>query len=799
MKSVRHPAVALWLVLVVVCTVVISRAQFTADFSAFLPANPTQEQQVLVDQLRDGVVSRLVLLGIEGADADTRARISQALARQLRASALFVTVNNGELTTQERDRTLLFKYRYVLSPAVDAERFTVPGLHKAIGESIDLLASPAGLLIKPLLLRDPTGEFMQIVDQLSAGDRPASSSGVWASRDGARALLLVQTAAAGSDTDGQQAAITAISAAYEGVRAEGNNTSVTTNLVMSGPGVFSVRSRTSIHDEVVRLSTLGMAVIIALLLIIYRSATTLVLGMLPVVSGVLVGIAAVSLAFGSVHGITLGFGTTLIGEAVDYSIYLFVQSGHARVSNEIRFRDWVVSSWPTVRLGLFTSVIGFSTLLLSGFPGLAQLGLYSISGLIAAAVVTRFVLPVVLPRHFQVRDVARIGGLLSRWVQRAMVLRWAVVGLFVIACVVIFVERATLWNSELSALSPLESQDLALDARLRHDLGAPDARYVIVVRADDLETTLQSTELVSVQLRRLVNAGTLSGFESPSLYLPSLAAQRARRAALPDDAELARRLKAASADLPLRAERLTPFLADVAEARNNPPLQRTDLTESSFASALDALLLHDASQWSAFLPLRLPQTVTANMEYDPAPIRAALAAAGQPGALFIDLKHESDYLYAGYLREAISLSVAGLVAILVLLFVTLRSPLRVARVVAPLLVAVVVVVAVLVETGHRLTILHLVGMLLIVAVGSNYSLFFDRRSNTPATRLDAEHTLASLLFANVATVSGFGVLAFSSVSVLQALGSTVGLGAILALVFSAMLAAAPKVDHEHTN
>ena len=30
--------------------------------------------------------------------------------------------------------------------------------------------------------------------------------------------------------------------------------------------------------------------------------------------------------------------------------------------------------------------------------------------------------------------------------------------------------------------------------------------------------------------------------------------------------------------------------------------------------------------------------------------------------------------------------------------------------------------------GIRLTILHLIGMLLIVAVGSNYALFFDRRA-----------------------------------------------------------------------
>ena len=136
------------------------------------------------------------------------------------------------------------------------------------------------------------------------------------------------------------------------------------------------------------------------------------------------------------------------------------------------------------------------------------------------------------------------------------------------------------------------------------------------------------------------------------------------------------------------------------------------------------------------------------------------------------------------------MSGAGFAAIVALLFATLRSLVRVARVVAPLAVAVMVVVAALVATGHHLTIFHLVGMLLIVAVGSNYSLFFDRWSS--ALRVDSGHMLASLLFANVATVAGFGVLAFSPVPVLQALGSTVAPGAVLALIFSAMLAKVPE-------
>ena len=55
-------------------------------------------------------------------------------------------------------------------------------------------------------------------------------------------------------------------------------------------------------------------------------------------------------------------------------------------------------------------------------------------------------------------------------------------------------------------------------------------------------------------------------------------------------------------------------------------------------------------------------------------------------------------------------------------------------------------------------------------------------------------TYASLLFANVATVLGFGLLAFSSVPVLQAMGVTVAPGVILALIFSAVFA---RTDPAH--
>jgi predicted exporter len=173
---------------------------------------------------------------------------------------------------------------------------------------------------------------------------------------------------------------------------------------------------------------------------------------------------------------------------------------------------------------------------------------------------------------------------------------------------------------------------------------------------------------------------------------------------------------------------------------------------------------------------------------DIAPVRAALAGYPAGSVVVFNVGQETDALYGSYLREAIRLSLLGFAAIVVLLLVALRNPARVARVIAPLLLAVLCVSALLVAAGTALTILHLVGLLLIVAVGSNYALFFDR-CVADAERAQLPRTLASLLIANASTVIGFGVLAFSSVPVLHALGTTVAPGTVLALLFAALLSA----------
>ena len=776
MRRAAGAATLIWVLLVLVAVVVVARATYVADLSAFLPRTPSPQQRLLIEQLREGPAAHLIIVALQGADARTRARGSTRLARLLASDPAFVAVNNGDAARLERDREFLFRHRYLLSEDVTRQRFTAQGLRAAISDSLDRLASPEGLLVKPLFARDPTGELLGIIDSLGPGQAPHTTEGVWSSPDGTRALLLVQTRAAGSDTDAQQAACEAIRRAFAAVPAAlpvGQGGAL--RLLMSGPPVFAVASRAIIKSEVVRLSSISAALIVVLLLAVYRSLPALLLTLVPVASGALAGVACVAAGFGAVHGITLGFGITLIGEAVDYSIYLFIQAA-------ADFRHLV---WPTIRLGVLTSICGFAALLPSAFPGLAQLGLYSIAGLIAAALVTRFVLPAWRQRVHPIRDLTAAGAALARFLERAASARAALVLVPVLSATVLYAHRGALWSRELASLNPVSLADQALDERLRADAGVPDVRFLAIASGPDREAALAAAQTLSERLAPLVESGVIGGFESPARFLPPLATQRARRDALPAALELRARLTTALSGLPVRAAVLEPFIDDVEAARHAPPVTPADLAGTSLGAAVDALLVKGSGGWSALLPVSATSGDLSSAAV--AQLRAAVAADPAAHAAVLDLKGEADRLYTGYLSAALRLALAGFAAIVLLLVIALRSLARMLRVVLPLALSVLAVVGLLAAAGRQLTILHVVGLLLTVAVGSNYALFFDRTRAQPHTG-SVPRTLASLLVANLATVVAFGVLAVSRVPVLAHLGSTVAPGALLALLFSGMLA-----------
>jgi predicted exporter len=702
--------------------------------------------------MRSGVASRLLLVAVGGADEERLAQASASMATKLRASGLFASVQNGGDEGLRVDREAFMNYRYVLTPA-NGERFSAAALRASLESALAELATQSAGPLRSTLPRDPTGELRRIFERLPATS-PARRGGVWFTADGKRALLVAETVAGGFDAVAQEQAIHAVVQSVEGQF----------RIEVTGPGVFAAASRAAIERDAWLLSLASGTLVLLLLLRIYRRPGVVALCFVPVVSGLAVGTAAVSLAFGNVHAITLGFGATLIGEAVDYPSYACLNAGPGESLKRALERIW-----PTLRLAVLTTVLGGLTMLLSSFAGLAQLGLLSMTGVLVAGLVTRDVVPTLAGARPVTDRAFGVPAPLERATLGARRLAPLVWLLAAGAAAVLILHSSELWEDDLAAMNPVPERLKAADRELRRELGAPDVRYLILVQAPDRETALQGAEALEGKLDELVRQQVIRGSDLATRYVPSLAEQKRRLAALPDAATLRTNLEQALDGLPFQRGVFEPFLRDVEQSRGRGPLGESDLRGSVLGIKLQTLVVPAGSGWAVLVPLY------------------GVADAQKLGSEvpLLDLKAESERLLAGYRLETLRLTALGMGAIVLVLAFGLRNARAVLQVVVPVALALLITAAILQLAGQRLTVFHLIAMLLVMGIGLNYSLFFDHPEQNALLR---RRMLFALFVTCATTLLAFATLAFSSNPVLHAIGLTVSVGAVAAFVASAALA-----------
>lgn len=762
----KHIALLAWLLLTLAgAGFIATRLNISSDLTAFLPKTQSPIERILVSQLRDGVASRLVLIAIEGSDAASLAHASKVMAQTLHGSPQFTYVNNGDVRLSVSERKYVFTHRYLLSSALTSpDYFSVDNLRAKLQESLRDLASPAGNFIKPLLPYDPTGETLSIAQAWIPKKGPVMRDGVWFSEDGRRTLLLAETRAPAFEIESQRTAQAIIKNTFAQLRLKD------ARLVLSGPSVFAVQAKDAIHGDAVKLSIIASLAVALILLLSYRSWRLLLLGTLPVISGIMAGIIAVALGFGTVHAITLGFGVTLIGEAIDYPTYLFTQRSEKENLAETLYRIW-----PTLRLAILTTVFGNLALLASSFTGLAQLGLFSIVGIATAGLVTRWVLPHLAPARFTFPPSRFIAPSLVRAAAFATRLRYFLFALIAASAIFLIWQREHLWDNDLANLSPISAEGKQLDARLRAEMGAADLRYLIVVTAPTQEATLQKSEALLPVLTRWSEQNLISGFDMAALYFPSAATQASRQNAIPDPRILRNSMQAALQSLPFQPNLFEPFLHEIAEAKARPPLHLSDLAGSGLYFKVRSLLTEQDGQWVALVPLQGVQNA-ARLEQE-------ISTPGADSVIFLDLKSKSNQMVNSYRAENLKLSGMGLLLILVLLSLGLKSVPMALRVITPPVFAVIVTIASLALLGEKISLFHLVSLLLVIGIGLNYALFF----NLPREK-DNLSTEFSIVVCNLTTLITFGILYFSHTPVLHGIGMTVAIGAFLSLIFSAILA-----------
>ncbi len=751
-----------------------------ADVTVLMPDRQSGELGLLLQAMQEGPANRVILIALELASGElplkTPGPLSRAMKVELRNTVLFEQILNGEVPLDDAALRPFFEHRYRLNPPLDPAGFSAAGLRTALENLFERLQGFGAPLIEGIMGADPTLRSFNVAALWSPTTSAVKRQGVWVSGDSRRVLLLATTAEAGFDSPRQHATILAIQAAAAKLEASFGPL----RLTYSGPSVIAVESRQRGESESQRLMLLSVPLIAGILFLFFRRLAVLLLASLPLVAGFLTGAALVAAIFGFVHVTTLGFGAILIGVAVDYPLHLLA---HLRADNPARRAAHRI--WPALFLGAATTIVGFLPLVFSSFPGVAQLGVFTIGGLAAAAGTARWLLPYVIPVAIALPR-PRANWATMGLFQRPQRLRPFALAFGALSLGFLMIRGPDLWQRDIAALSPIPESLQAMDRDLRRNLSVASPRHLLIIAGDTVEEVLQRSGALIPHLETLTANGVIEAYELAARYIPSMAEQRFRLAAIPDTGALRANLAWAQSSLPFTSGAFEPFLNAVEAARLAGPIEPADIDAPLLRLRLESLLLRGEGGYRGLVLLRGLR--------NPDELREALPTEELAGVRYLDIKEATQGLMDDYRAETLLWAAVGGGLALVLLLAAIRSPKGVAEVFLPVGLSVPITAAAMSLTGGGLTIFHLLALLMVAGLGIDYAVFLRRSAEAGAEEVrERGDDLRAVCLCALTSFAVFALLASASIPLLSQIGSTVALGSVLSFIFG-LAFAVPRQD-----
>jgi predicted exporter len=728
------------------------------DILAMLPAEQDSAAiAAATNQSRHAFVDEVLML-VSGDDVPATRAGAQAAADAASAAGL-KSDDSGQ--TLDRLLSIYQKHRYALLDETAAKRLSTGGAQALATDVATSLASPAGMV--DAFGSDPGGHLSRFL-----GDLPRPYPGFLpdgpffsALKDGKRWYLVRDAVSVAAFAEGSTQATHAVQLA----RVAAYKACPDCSFEATGAPLFADAARHAAQTESIWLSLASTLLIMVLIAYVFRSFAPHVLAGAQLVASVLAASAAVILIFGSIQVITLVFGTTLIGIAIDYAFlyfaeYWFGEGPPSAVMRAVR---------PGLYMGLATGVTAFAFLLLAGFPALTQFAVFSVVGLIEAGLMVVLIFPVSLKEFPQVPVHAAV-----LWPQRFIQAacrrsRWrlALPLAALLLCIPGWLMLHT--SDDVRGLQNLPPAMLDTDGHIRETLGQVPPPGFFLSEAPDQEQALRQEE--SLFARITAGAPTYASL-GLSRFLPSQQRQQASLAAWQKVFADPQTLRAAFVHFGLPKELADRSIAEWQSADHTP------LTSDELFGASPELKTFVITAGSG---ATLLSTVTGQSDVPSATLAGYAAAI--PGMGFVDPLGRIAATFQRIRVRATVLVILGY-ALISALLVWRYGRREALRMLYPPLLALGLTLGVLGWLGEPVNIFVVVALILILGLGRDYAVFLreggaERRSPALAVSLSA----MTMLFS-------FGLLAVSSIPALHVFGIAT-LAGILASYLSAPLSLPP--------
>lgn len=754
----------------IVFALAVPHFKFSTKITEFLPDDKENRGAQIAALLAESELSKVMVIDLSLTAPSTEKLGAAALALEahLKAQADVAMARSG-FTETDLSQMLAFVGAWSPTTFLPASVYSESGVRARLADLKEQLGGPMGLMIRQTAPRDPLGGMWEPLQALrsSQGNAIIDEDGVLYTPDHAHAFVFVETRSSSFDSDAQRAFRAVLDdwlAANPGVVMQ-----------TAGAAQFAIASEAQIKGDVNRIGIISTIGVLVIFLALFGSIRMILVGFVPMIFGSAIAVLACQLIFGEIHGITIAFGTSLLGVGLDYVEHYYA---HFVLTPEVPAKQTMRIVAPSIVLGAFTTIIGFIGLGAAGLGGLRQMAVFSVIAIVASMASTLWMVPPWMPATYKP---PRTLGVVDRVVLRLMVRltsrTWSKAAkiTMLVAALAITVAgvRVARFSDNVNMLVSDKGPHVIEDTAVRSRLGPESSTFAVITAATD-EALLLEVGKVTQELAAAQAAGRLTSFVPLGRILPSAQEQTARFAAARAAVPLTRK---AMEELEFVPEQFAEYWATL-EAPAPKILTLGDVRRSPLAPLLAAWVPAQTTP-IALVPLVGVTDV------------AGLQALVKSGTIVAPQETIVDLFRGVRIRTVIS-SLLGLATILLLLLARYRSPRKVVVAVAPAILACVAAVGTMVALGISLNILHVMSLLLVVSLGVDFGIFFV---DTNTSLEEAARTMVSIITASLTTILSFGLLGLSSSPGLAAIGVTVTLGVTYSLLTCFLMAslAGPKL------
>ena len=543
-------------------------------------------------------------------------------------------------------------------------------------------------------------------------------------------------------------------------------------MLKTGMPFFAHHGAERAEGEARLISTGSMIGILAIILLAFRSFRLMPIMVLPILVGLLASFAICFRIFPSVHVITLGFGASMIGISVDYCFHYYAEA-FAGAGAANRDNESVLSRiLPGITLGMITSVLAYGGMLFTPFPGLRQMAVFSGVGLIAAysTVVCWFPLfmkqAALTARPGLFRFPGWLLGQFSKVPSKVVYGLLALLG--IVSCWGI---SKVEFDDDIRLLQPPAHKLLKNEAAVRGLIGdVIGAGEFFVVEGATSQGVLENEEALFKQLHSLSNQQAEASILGVSRLLPSLARQRQSRAVLTS------MLLGADRRLEKYMEHLgfSPEAFESARARFDDEivLELNDFLENPAFADLHALWIGAVDGGQASIVLAQGVGTAAERKQ---------LAERYDEYHYVNKVEEVSGTLQRLRKQALWMLAFSYLGIALFLFIRYGAK-RFWRVFIPPVLAGGIAMGILGLSGTPIHIFHCFGLLLVLGMGIDYTIFF---AEAPAQN---RSVMLAILMSAMTTLLAFGLLAFSTTPAMSGFGLVICWGMSWALLLSPLAA-----------